>query len=523
MPNFREAVGANPEWYVTEAHSGFSNFIHIDTQYGSNRVLRRIFSLARKLNYRSLMVEEISESASELFSQENRALSIRSPEFLSSRVRRLTFWRTPKGATPGRDDLLGYAIFKTDSFGSVHNSENHVYEAVMRPTRRTRENNFSYCTRDYHVHTAIGDFTVRGILYAQQNGLTYVCAHVALRTALSCFSGLQDISYSAINEFLGIDHKDRKVGDGNGLNAHELEDFTSSLGLGCLKEINEPLRDPPFHSKRDFNTDIFSSLQSGGSALLAFQIEGRPARHIVPIFGHTFNEDLWVPEAGRQYFQGNVRYYPANQWASTYLIHDDNFGPYYCLPHHYLRLDQFRAFLGISPKKIVLERAFPAELVGLAFLKNIASILESTGDDWYDRFSLFTRKGELVLRTTHVHRSSYLEHLQNLNAPDGNQAVSQVYLDWAGKELPLSFWMVEASAQELYPASRRKFGEILIKDAQELSTNPTWSLFLAARLPGRDFYQRPDPLGYIGEETISGHHTQLYRAELSESEKQRQR
>jgi hypothetical protein len=49
--------------------------------------------------------------------------------------------------------------------------------------------------------------------------------------------------------------------------------------------------------------------------------------------------------------------------------------------------------------------------------------------------------------------------------------------------LPAHFWMVEASAPELFACTRRKFGELLLaidKPAQPLE----FALLLAARLPG---------------------------------------
>lgn len=47
--------------------------------------------------------------------------------------------------------------------------------------------------------------------------VTFVCAHVALRTALSCLLPDGDVPYYTINKILGIDHKTRRVGDGTGL------------------------------------------------------------------------------------------------------------------------------------------------------------------------------------------------------------------------------------------------------------------------------------------------------------------
>lgn len=60
--NFRAAQGSRIDWRDTRIEAGFSNFLFIDRQYRSHSVLRRIFSLARKLDCRSLLIEEISEA-----------------------------------------------------------------------------------------------------------------------------------------------------------------------------------------------------------------------------------------------------------------------------------------------------------------------------------------------------------------------------------------------------------------------------------------------------------------------------
>jgi|GEM_PF-2406354 hypothetical protein len=47
----REAVGHLLLWENTGLETGFSNFSFIETNYWSDSVVRRFFSLARKHNY----------------------------------------------------------------------------------------------------------------------------------------------------------------------------------------------------------------------------------------------------------------------------------------------------------------------------------------------------------------------------------------------------------------------------------------------------------------------------------------
>lgn len=64
--SFRQAAGRRIEWLNTGIDQGFSNFLFVDRRYRSNNILRRIFSLARKHDFRSLLIEEIAEADSAL-------------------------------------------------------------------------------------------------------------------------------------------------------------------------------------------------------------------------------------------------------------------------------------------------------------------------------------------------------------------------------------------------------------------------------------------------------------------------
>ena len=58
MVGFKSAKGSGLEWLPTGIQTGFSNFRFIDERFHSSPVLRRLFSLARKLGYESLVIEE---------------------------------------------------------------------------------------------------------------------------------------------------------------------------------------------------------------------------------------------------------------------------------------------------------------------------------------------------------------------------------------------------------------------------------------------------------------------------------
>ena len=480
--NFREAQGTRIDWINTD--HPFSNFLFIDTHYRSNSVLRRIFSLARKLQYKSLLIEEIAESECALMAEENRALALRCPDFKKSTVHRLSFFACPKSSQPTPSDFLGYAIFKSDEFQSE--IVDHTYECVLRPSRRAKENNFVPSSRDYVVKNCLGTFTVNGVLYAQQNALTYVCAHVSIRTVLSSVLPSGDASYAEINRVAGIDHKATKVGKGaQGLSLANIEHILKSFGLLLpLPLISEPSLGHQFPD--EYQKHLYGYIESGFPALLCFELGGTPTsagqdRHLIPVIGHTFNEDAWMPDAQRIYFGTDFGYFPSEHWLSAYVIHDDNVGPYFCIPRHYLKQENFRGIFGIQS---IITPLLPiqAETLGSLYVEWIRKNVPKIGADWYDRFAAFAENHSLVLRTVLMKKPDYLEHLSAIKSRQGKtlEAGLIAHLD---SKLPDVVWMVEVSAPELFSCSRRKFGEVILTATTPLPSPIDLSLFLVARLP----------------------------------------
>lgn len=510
MFNFREVKGTQVDWVATAKEDGFSNFLYVDKYFYASPVLRRIFSLARKLNYKSLVVEEITEEECGLLAAENVALSIRESKFTGSKVRRLLFLKVGVGVTVENGDLLGYAVFKEDRIDGQAVPAFHVYESVMVPARAASQNNFIHCSRVYEIKSSLGDFSVRGVLYAQQNDLTFVCAHVCLRTVLASVLPEGDVSYAKINEIAGVDHRSLKVGgDGSGLGPDQMGAVLADFGLEYSKIIHEP-KDQALSLPGDYQSDLYGAIESGQPALLGFELSDSSGRHIIPVIGHTFNEDTWVAPASRAYFEGGLSYFPSENWLSTYVVHDDNFGPYYCLPRHFLGKDNFRLILSLKRQATKTE-SVESEAIALAYLKAVSGALLD-GNDWLKRFKAYAKSGLLVLRALLVTRDEYIAHVSRSKCWDGGETDGGC-LEAMRAELPDYFWMVEASAPELFSATRRKFGEILLRSDVEAPKHLDWSLFLLARLPGGVVRLTPgvevQPCGTIG-------HIELFQYPKSE-------
>jgi hypothetical protein len=420
-------------------------------------------------------------------------------------VHRLSFFKTPPNETPSGEDFLGYVIYKVDEFTGDPKIFRHVYECVIAPFRGPSRNNFIHCLRTYEVRNAAGLFAVRGILYARQNDLTFVCAHVALRTALSAILPSGDISYEDINNLVGVDHVSRTVGGGSGLGPDQFEAIFKGLGLSFEKIIHEPSQGLTLPT--EFQRDLYGFVESGFPALMGFELDPPPgatngSRHVIPVFGHTFNEDTWLPNAQRAYFGGDGRYYPSENWLSTFLVHDDNFGPYYCLPRSFLKQEKFRLIYGIHLEALAL-RAAEAEAIGFSYIDAIAKSFRFTGQGWYDRFVIFCRSGWLVLRTILVQKAAYLSHLNGLRDWD-ERSLEPESISILESHLPGKFWLIEASATELFASSRRKFGEVLLAADKTMPKPLDTSLLIAGRLPGMYFVNQTTGFG-VTQTQLQGH------------------
>ena len=180
----RESIGQLED--ILSIERPFSLFEYIDHNFPGVVPIQRIMSQIRTLGGKTMVVEELRNAID--VTEENEDLFVRERCRPVSRTVRLSFFRkrfkTSQGfRTAKAPDFLGFMIVKSDEIGAIRRTR--VFESVVR--RSPHSNNCFRREKEWACRVCDSLFHVPGYLYAQQNALTNSCAHVAVKTAISCY------------------------------------------------------------------------------------------------------------------------------------------------------------------------------------------------------------------------------------------------------------------------------------------------------------------------------------------------
>jgi len=471
----------------------------VDSDFGGITSLHRCFSLARSADFRTLTIEDTPSSG--LIHAEDDELQALFPDHSTSGLQRLAFWSqgfNDEDGIPLLEDehLIGYAIVKKDDVPSVSCSKWHVFEAVFRKYQHRHK-----CVpspQRYAVSIGGRDFSLPGVLYCQQNGLNKSCAHVAVRSLLSRRLPESDISYAAMND-VARDISGPAYQPKAGLGVEHIREILSRNGIPFrdIDYLTEEEDDPDIRARLPFHKYLYSGIESGCGGLLGFRLSGPGAAgdewHMIPFYGHTFNKDTWAPDAERSYFNvgGGLGYIPSESWTSSFLGHDDNFGPNFCVPRLYVKPEHADYVVELLADGVRYS-GVQAETMALPFLYSLYPRLIEHAEEggWLLRLAQLAapKVQKAILRTVSIRAADYLEHLASVSDWEGRQEMTEV-IEILRRLLPPMVWVAEVSVPQLFPANERKVGEILLDPRVPCDSehDVNYDAFLLARVPGHYF------------------------------------
>lgn len=472
----------------------FSCFDLVDTQFGGNSSIRRCLSLARSFSAQTLVIEDIQPAG--VILEENEDLSISFPHFQPGGLRRISFWRkdfkTYRGLDSCKaDDLIGYVIAKQDiNRPLLANDVWHIFEAVIR--KYPHLHNCIPNVGDYQVSILGRKYSVPGVLYCQQNGLNKACAHVAVRSLVSRLNPGDPISYRTFNQIAQSCASKSNWKPAQGLSVQQIRAILDHYGVQYNDVDYEAAFKawPKVQEELPYQKFLYAGIESGCGGLLGFSMSGPGAdksKHIIPFFGHTFNKDTWAPDADVSYFNigGGVGYVPSESWTSSFIGHDDNLGPNFCVPRLYVKPCQVQYVVELMQKGVNYSGTI-AEAQSLQFIYSMKPQLD-TSNPWTSRLAFYSdpQVQRVILRTVSVKKELYLAHLhaiEDWQANTENPAVIRELEPLLSNQL----WVVEISIPQLFPANERKLGDIVLNADQicDIEKEVDYSLFLFARVPG---------------------------------------
>lgn len=466
--------------------------------------LHRIFTLMRKMEAKAFITERL-ENSTELEDEQKMAEN-RTGKHVELEAKRLTFFcKFPKGGKwrdeteLPEDSILGYIVLLVLIINAEHRIS-YILEAALRPPSVVLSpsitdspegdivvfpitNSYVHNMRNFKTHIGTREasrfFSFQGSFFAQQNDLTHVCAHAALRTAInsSPHFGKRKLTNKQINDILGLDFSDPKksVGHFDGDEDGTKRGLTKDEIKRVAKSLNTTVFDGDFtkNSKIEYDEYIYPVLESGYPVILA--VEGwdvrraQPVCHAVAVLGHTLNTDRWNPQANVGY--GNfplTDYIPVTSWCDHYIVSDDNYGIYTTLPSDRIRNfivpnknPSLHATVAISilPESINIE-GYAAEKISMGFARRLINNLPDSTTFWLERLKR-NIDGSLIGRTILYTGSDYRDYLKNLAEEHSHTLNTECTKRL--KRLTKFVWVTEISIPNIYEGNKHKLGDVVIR------------------------------------------------------------
>lgn len=172
--------------------------------------------------------------------------------------------------------------------------------------------------------------------------------------------------------------------------------------------------------------------------------------------GILYNKDTWVPNADMAYFHigEQIGYISSECWTSSFLGHDDNFGPNFRIPRLYIEQDNVEYVVELFRSGIQYS-GVQAEALALNFFYSIIPQIPYESNTWLSRLCKWAEVQQIILRAQSVNRTEYVEHLRTLRDWENNTEFGEM-CQILQEEIPPMLWIVEISIPQLFATNERK-------------------------------------------------------------------
>ncbi|MFA6286153.1 MAG: hypothetical protein WC661_02115 [Opitutaceae bacterium] len=471
---------------VVKIERPFSNFKFAEGRFGGGYPIRRLFSQARCRDCKTLVIEDVPAAAA--VADENAEILELFPDYQMTGLVRLSFWKVAftkpedMAAIDGLKYCVGYALLKRDSCQSRKIDGWHIFESAV--VKYDHDHNYNPTSKMVSFRAGPKEFEVPAVLYCQQNGLNKVCAQVGLRSICATYLGNFDLTYRQINDLAFVAPELREPWQG--LKALQIPRVLKGLDIPYF-EFDYGSNDAALREALPYQRVLYSGIEAGTGGLVAFKMSGPKAGtvgHIIPFFGHTFNEDTWVPNADGEYFKvgEQIRYIPSDSWLSSFIVHDDNFGSNLCIPKSYLKRENAQYVVALLPRGFVYNGLW-AEIAASNYFYSLVNEIAGLPNPWLSRLLSYALESKLILRLVPVTQEGYLRHLSELEDWEFEREDSETLRQLKAIK-PQHMWMVEVSVPDLFSTNKRKIGELLLDATRPFSEKTDFTLFVLARFPG---------------------------------------
>ncbi len=490
------------------------SFFKLASQLGANLPFKRTLSLMRLLK-----CEKIAWETSEWGKDCNPSLCeqrykscqdyVNNIEHYKQRLKkklchRFLFFKNNK------DKFLGYCIVHEDTLQNIDSEieTSHFYltECVLGNPIPREIRGYAYGNYKAKIPLENKQYEINGNYFSQQNKYTNCCAQAAIKMVLRGY--FHNITCEQINKSSNIKHE---KGQGNlGFNPGQICD---SIKNYSKQNSNCELQPSMLHSDSanpsQFLKSVYHAIESKIPVILLMilprEISSEKTKgHAVSLVGHSFKMNNWGAYGGGYFSETAVGYLSSFLWCDSFIIQDDNFGPFYHLSSEFLTkyADLYRSKIsfsdcamvrsplneGESSKQVPLSaifihtkehdyihqcslvEMFAATIINL-YINGLDLNNEIPDDEdfnlyFYNFFSGMEKNGlsgktnghqtALILRSLLVGKNEYLQSQvgELLKKNEMYEAIDFI--------LPEYFWLVEISIPELFWINQHKIGEIAI-------------------------------------------------------------